>query len=110
MAKPDPAGWIGRRGALLRSCPPIRGCAAALLLILRFAERPIAPIRPPTPRQDRLEQRQLPLSVRFHCAFAHASTFNLASGQIPRRFVGSPGLRPQGPSRTGGVAGVRLRR
>jgi hypothetical protein len=35
----------GRRGALLRSCPPRRRFAPALLLILRYAERPTVPIR-----------------------------------------------------------------
>ncbi len=34
----------GRRGALLRSCPPKPACGRLLLLILRYAARPTAPI------------------------------------------------------------------
>ena len=35
---------LGRRGALLRSCPPKPACGRLLLLVLRCAARPTAPI------------------------------------------------------------------
>jgi len=104
-------GWIGavgRSAPLMSPDPRLRRGSPPNTSLRRAPHRP-DPSTIATPGST--EQRQVLLPVRFHCRLLPRVHFHpcFRTNKL-RRFVGSPGVRPPGPPRTGGVARVRLRR